>query len=337
MPELQQAIESLTAKAKRLLAGSNEVGEENTKAVLIEPMLQALGWDTHDLDQVQRQYRYKPQDNPVDYALFIAAQPRLFVEAKRLGRDVGEHKWRVQTVNYANTAGVDWCVITDGNFWHLYKSNAPGDLDQKLFLETFLHSPKGEAPPYPPSFVLSLLSQDKLKENEISTRWKLLHVDRVGQDTFTRLVTGKDPGLVRLLQKSSDLTKREVEAFLDRVRVSIETPLASLGDVVDKPPPRVELPKASEVELPLLRAILQRGGQINLKSQGSIILDQLGDEFRLTSHQRQSRTPDSRYTVWSCRIHAAREHLVRKGEMDKSHKGIWALTDKGRRRAERGD
>ncbi|MHC5035088.1 MAG: hypothetical protein ACYTFZ_08635 [Planctomycetota bacterium] len=56
-------------------------------------------------------------------------KPRLFVEAKSLGRDLGQHKWKAQAVNCANTAGVEWCVLTDGNFWQVYKSNAPGDLD----------------------------------------------------------------------------------------------------------------------------------------------------------------------------------------------------------------
>jgi predicted type IV restriction endonuclease len=33
------------------------IGESNTKASLIEPLLQALGWDVHDPREVHREWR----------------------------------------------------------------------------------------------------------------------------------------------------------------------------------------------------------------------------------------------------------------------------------------
>ena len=56
------------------------IGESNTKSVLIEPVLRALGWDIGDLDEVRREFKRKPSDNPVDYALLLRT-PKLFVEA----------------------------------------------------------------------------------------------------------------------------------------------------------------------------------------------------------------------------------------------------------------
>ena len=50
---------------------STPIGEQNTKAALIEPILRALGWDMEDLEEVQREYKPKSADNPVDYALSI--------------------------------------------------------------------------------------------------------------------------------------------------------------------------------------------------------------------------------------------------------------------------
>jgi predicted type IV restriction endonuclease len=126
-------------------------------------------------------------------------------------------------VNYANTAGVDWCVLTNGNFWQIYRSNAPGDLDQKLFLETWLHSPQGGTPRYEPVDVLPLLSRQKLADNEIETRYRVLNVERRGEQALTEIVKGKDVALVRLVQKRSGLAKAEVIAFLDRARVTVET------------------------------------------------------------------------------------------------------------------
>lgn len=47
------------------------IGEQDTKAALIVPILRALGWDVEDLEDVKLEYRRRPADNPVDYALFL--------------------------------------------------------------------------------------------------------------------------------------------------------------------------------------------------------------------------------------------------------------------------
>ena len=36
-----------------------------------------LGWDIHDYAEVKREFKIKPRDNPVDYALFINKSPCL--------------------------------------------------------------------------------------------------------------------------------------------------------------------------------------------------------------------------------------------------------------------
>jgi hypothetical protein len=82
------------------------IGEQNTKASLIEPLLECLGWDIRDLDSVHREYRTKSRDNPVDYALKLLRRPRLFIEAKGLGEELSERKWISQVLGYATVAGV---------------------------------------------------------------------------------------------------------------------------------------------------------------------------------------------------------------------------------------
>lgn len=65
--------------------------EQNTKASLIDPILQALNWDTADADEVHREYRRKPKSDPVDCALLHQRQPCLFVEAKALRDGLNEY------------------------------------------------------------------------------------------------------------------------------------------------------------------------------------------------------------------------------------------------------
>ena len=63
------------------IAGARDrrINEQNVKATLIEPILEALGWDIRDWDEVHREYRGKSADRPVDYALKILRTPRLFL------------------------------------------------------------------------------------------------------------------------------------------------------------------------------------------------------------------------------------------------------------------
>ncbi|HUW12321.1 MAG TPA: winged helix-turn-helix domain-containing protein [Anaerolineae bacterium] len=352
MAELREQLEALAAKSKRLLAKEGQVGEENTKAVLVEPMLQALGWETHDLEEVQREYRYKSQGNPVDYALFVAGRPQLFVEAKGLGGDIANHKWQSQTVNYANVAGVEWCVLTDGNRWQIYKSNASGDLDQKLFLETWLHSPEGRTPPYEPEYALSMLGRDRLAANEMETLWQVLDVDRKGREALLQMIEQRDGSLLRLIRKRAGLTPKQAETFLRRAEVTIETPAVTVGANVPKSPTApvrkkarargvrgnaqsVGMPSQRELELPLLRAILRRGGAVNVRTEGHEVDEELAVQFGLTEEQRDRRFRNRPESVWSNRIRWTRMALVQKGDLDGSRRGIWRVTEQGRQRAER--
>jgi len=77
------------------------------QAGLIEPIIAALGWDVLDPDEVHREYRRRPADNPVDYALLLSRTPRLFIEAKGLGENINDPKWANQTISYAAVAGVE--------------------------------------------------------------------------------------------------------------------------------------------------------------------------------------------------------------------------------------
>ena len=96
--------------------------EQNTKATLIAPVLRALGWNTEDVDEVHLEYRTRSSHNPVDYALLLTRQPRLFIEAKALGEDLKDGKWALQIISYAAAAGVPWVVLTDGDSWHIYNT-----------------------------------------------------------------------------------------------------------------------------------------------------------------------------------------------------------------------
>ena len=66
MGDLEAAVESVVARVAK--HGNKGFNEENTAVVLIEPVLDALGWDLADLGSVDRQYRVF-DGTKLDYAL----------------------------------------------------------------------------------------------------------------------------------------------------------------------------------------------------------------------------------------------------------------------------
>lgn len=113
------------------------MNESNTKVLLVEPILEALGWDTKDLDSVTREHKVF-DGTFLDYALIGGSAPSLFVEAKAWGGNINDPKWTAQTVNYANNEGVVWCALTDGVIYRVFKTNEPVDMARKLVFEVDL-------------------------------------------------------------------------------------------------------------------------------------------------------------------------------------------------------
>ena len=105
--------------------------ETRTRQVLIDPLLRELGWDVSDPDAVELEYWVKQQR--ADYALMSNAQPVAVIEAKRLGSDLEDDEM-MQVLNYANLAGIDYMIATDGDRWEMYEVFKRGALEERLLM-----------------------------------------------------------------------------------------------------------------------------------------------------------------------------------------------------------
>lgn len=223
---LRQRITLLRRKIEKYRAKGEGIGEENTKATLIAPLLESLGWDTTDWEVVRHEYKSRRQDKPVDYALLIGGQPRLFVEAKALRENLENRKWASQILTYAVAAGVEWCVLTNGNEYHLYNTHAQVPLEKKLFRKVSIADEAGEGSTLD---ILCLLSRSEL--DRLSDLWEAYHVDRQVRNALQRIAQDAPIGLLRLIRdRAPKLRSAAVRASLKRVRVEIDFS-------VDKPAP----------------------------------------------------------------------------------------------------
>ena len=92
---LPETITAVLATAEKLKA-STAANEANTKALLIEPLLGALGWSPTDLDVVEREVKVF-DGTFLDYALKVAGASRIYVEAKAVGGNLNDPKFIAQT------------------------------------------------------------------------------------------------------------------------------------------------------------------------------------------------------------------------------------------------
>jgi hypothetical protein len=203
------------------------IGEQDTKAALIVPVLRSLGWDTEDLEDVKLEYKRLSSDNPVDYALFLLREPRLFIEAKALGVHLDDHKWTSQMLAYATVAGVEWVAPTDGNEWRIYNSHATVPVEQKLFRIVRVADPDTH-----PGETLRLLAKAQMADHLIDVLWKSDFVDRQIKDALVQLFGPEpDPGLVRLIRgKAPALSPAEVRSSLGRLRTTFDFPVAAASE-----------------------------------------------------------------------------------------------------------
>ena len=126
LDDLVQTIETLK---QRIRDHRDEIGayESRTRVTLIDPLLQALGWDVSDPSVVE--IEPKVQNGWADYALLDSNGKRIviFVEAKRLSV---KDSPITQTVGYAvaeniqNNSNVRYCASTNGDDWEVYDITA---------------------------------------------------------------------------------------------------------------------------------------------------------------------------------------------------------------------
>ena len=97
--------------------------ETVTRVLLIDPVLQLLGWDVRDPDLVQLEFRTAEETaERADYILKNAGTPVAVVEAKKLDTSITSKEKR-QVKEYADYAEVTWCALTDGSRWLIYDLN----------------------------------------------------------------------------------------------------------------------------------------------------------------------------------------------------------------------
>ena len=115
LDDLKETIETLRERiqAHRPYLEGNET---RTRQVLIDPVLHTLGWDVGDPNSVELEYRIGR--DWADYVLMDSGRPIAVIEAKALGKPLDD-KETMQALNYANSAGIPYMTLTNGDHWRM--------------------------------------------------------------------------------------------------------------------------------------------------------------------------------------------------------------------------
>jgi len=153
--------------------------EYPTRTIFIDPLLQALGWDVRDPDEVQLEYP-TIDGKSVDYAPKVNRKPVLFLEAKSLNDSLTDVKSITQVVGYAANAGVEWCILTNGVTYKVYRSTEKAEAPDKLLFEVSIDPNEAEG-----RSVHQIAEQFNRFSRDAMERGVL---DEIGEQVFT---TGK--------------------------------------------------------------------------------------------------------------------------------------------------
>ncbi len=174
MDKLIRAIEAVQAKLDGLRKRS--LKETPTRTIIVDPLLEALGWDVRDPDEVQLEYPTIDAKS-VDYALLINRKPALLVEAKPLDDPLNDVKGITQVVGYAANDGIVWCVLTNGVVWKVYRSIEECAAPDKLMFEVSIDPRDGDGLPVEQiARQMWRFSRDEMAKGTL---------DAIGEQTFT--------------------------------------------------------------------------------------------------------------------------------------------------------
>ena len=103
--------------------------EANVKQGVILPILNALGWNPFNTNEVRPEYPV--QGGNVDYSLRLHGANKVFLEAKRPSEDLSKHQ--VQLLNYSFAEGVPLAILTNGLTWWFYLPLREGSWEERRF------------------------------------------------------------------------------------------------------------------------------------------------------------------------------------------------------------
>lgn len=220
-------IETYVGRSKSLIESSPQMNEQNTKAKLIRPLIELLGWDVYS-SEVELEYSMQigRGNTRADYALVLEGAPVVFIEAKGCDTTVTDSD-RSQLTSYMRQTGVDWGLLTNGVEFEILKRRMTDGRPDEVSLGIFS---LGELPQN--QELLKLLSKELVESGEadrVAERMEAARkaVEKLGEDKeriadrVTQVITDEVENVPT--QEIQPLSKKYVDDLIDSFDTNRET------------------------------------------------------------------------------------------------------------------
>lgn len=218
MKDIVKCIESLRVQLER--HRKTGLKEYPTRTIFIDPLLAALGWDVRDPDEVELEHP-TVDGKAVDYAMKVNRKVVLHLEAKQLADPLDDVKSITQVVGYAANDGIEWCVLTNGVRYKVYKASEKASAPDKLLFEVSID----------PNDSNGLTVEELARQFSRLSRESMAKglLDQLGTEIFTTgkvrkvldlLFTETPAPFIRLVRKQmadSTVTPSQIEQALRRI------------------------------------------------------------------------------------------------------------------------
>jgi len=246
MELFRQSIASHIEHVKNV--GAHCSTEETTKQALILPLLGILGFNPYDPTRVKAEYGADfpgvKMTERVDYALFSADLPVMFIEAKSYAQNLTNHC--PQLSRYFNaTPGVTVAAITNGREWRFFTDLVNRNImDEKPFLQIQFDAPQDDIAEQLHRFHYDQFQPDALRA---------LAEESIYLASFKAAITGMlrdcDPEFVRFVANRANIQRNFTSKFVESVQPIMKQALAqSISAMVASS--LAEPERRDEVEVP---------------------------------------------------------------------------------------
>jgi len=322
--------------------------EAAAKQAVILRLLSILTWNTFNVEEVKPEYSVGGRS--VDYSLRIANVNKVFLEVKRIGEDLEKHQ--EQLLNYSFQEGVKLAALTNGITWWFYLPLYEGSWEQRRFY--MIDILQQECNKITSKFIDFLLkdnistgkaiqnaeaiykSQKKqaLIKNTLPKAWNKILSE--GDDLMTDLVSETTEKLCGY-KPDSEVVKQFLSEYKDQLFI----PEPSIVKPRLKPQPSIlkkdkhhrvtkgERTSRQAFRIPILKAIIELGG----KGRTGEILEKVEIEMKdVLRPVDYEKLPSGVMIRWQNTAQWERYMMVQDGLLPPdSPKGIWEITEKGRK------
>ncbi len=179
--------------------------EAKTRQVIVLPILQKLGWDIFDGDEVFPEYGISGKR--VDYSLRSNDKNEFFVEVKKCSVDLDLH--HEQLLGYAFREGVSLACLTNGITWQFFLPLIEGSWESRLFYTINIEEQEIEE--------LILVFDKILGKNAVITKEAIKNAKDLQESSIREKVLRKS-----IPEAWEQLLKNPTEVFLDAICDKVE-------------------------------------------------------------------------------------------------------------------